>query len=45
MRGQEDNKMAAREKILLSTKKIECVTAADRDLREYTEQISSIKTS
>ena len=26
-------------------KKIGCVTAADRDLREYTEQRSSIKTS
>ncbi len=26
-------KMAAREKFLTSTKKIECVTAADRDLR------------
>jgi len=45
IQGQEDNKMAEREKFIISTKKNECVIATDRDLGAYTEKVSSIKTS
>jgi hypothetical protein len=36
--------MAEREKFIINEKK-ECVIATDRDLREYTEKVSSIKIS